>query len=293
MRWDHHKHKTYTQCPRHYKFDADRTEPTKPDNRYYAVRGIVMQKFFELYANGHYPKNQDMGFSQVKKFLKPFYDRELTYNHVDWRAPMCKKDKEGLLEEICEIIVQNLERLDLYASGVRSEVKYVVTLKNGDELVGKLDFEKDYPDGEVAILDGKSTATLNKNIDVEQLLFYAWLYRAKHGKLPGKLGFVYYQLVQLDWKTFDELDVIKAVRSVLASLEAARNDTIFAPKPCATACKYCPFMDKCPEGQASKDSRKRGSRDAGLEDLFGDASSDGVLPTPNKLPGSPEKKPRK
>lgn len=268
MRWDFHKHKTYLECPCKYDFQARRVEPTKPDNRYYAVRGTVMQKFFELYANKHYPATAELTFAPVRKFLKPFYDRELGYNYIDWSAPMCKQDREGLLDEIVTIIAQNLEKMDHYAEGTQSELKIVISLKNGDELVGKIDFVKEYADGTVALMDGKSTGTLNKGIDVDQMLFYAWLHKVKRGKIPEKLGFVYYQLLITDWKTFDKVDIERVVRSVLGTLEAAKTAKVFPPTPSAGACKYCSYMDKCPEGLASKESRKRGSKGREIEDAI-------------------------
>lgn len=289
MRWDFHKHKSYTDCPRKYKFEADRVEPPKKDNRYYAVRGSVMQKFFELYSNGHYPSHLELTFEPVRRYLKPFYDRELSYNHVDWKDIMSKRSRDGLLDEISEVIEQNLLKLDIYSTGMRSEMKYTVTLKNGDELVGKVDFEKTYPDGTVALLDGKSTGTVGKNIELDQLLFYAWLYRVKEGKLPDKLGFIYYQMCLLDWKRFDEVDVVGAVKRILGSLEAAKTAKDFPPTPSAKACKYCSYMGLCKEGQESKESRKRGPRDAGLESLF-EAGEDGFLKLPASLPKKGEGK---
>jgi CRISPR/Cas system-associated exonuclease Cas4 (RecB family) len=268
MRWDFHKHRSYTECPKRYKHEVDRDKPSTPDNRYYAVRGSVMQKFFELYSNGHYPPTAELTTAAIRKFMQPYYDRELKYNYVNWNSFLAKKDRQGLLEEIAEIAAQNMEKLDIYSEGMRSEVKIEVSLKGGDELVGKIDFLKEEEDGSISLLDGKSTGTLGKNIDVEQLMFYAWLYRAKHGVFPKKLGFVYFQLLQIDWKRFDSQDIAKAVANVLGTMKAAKKAKSFPPTPSASACKYCSFMDRCPEGRKSKESRKRGSRNKKFEDAI-------------------------
>ena len=265
MRWDFHKHKTYMECPKKHKLEFDRVPPTKQDNKYFAVRGTIIQKFFELYANGHYPPGLELNRAGVSKFLKYYYDRELTYSFVDWKSHMSKLSRTELFDEIVDIVLENLKRLDIYRDGTRSEVKIVVKLKNGDELVGKLDFIKNYADGSKAIIDGKATATMGKNVDLDQLLFYAWLEKINSGVLPDKLGFLYYALQEEDWKRFDKTDVETAVRKILYSLECAKKDTTFLPTPSAPACKYCSYLDTCVEGRADMDSRKRGSRTAATD----------------------------
>jgi RecB family exonuclease len=250
------------ECPRKFKLEYDRVEPPKKDNRYYAVRGSVIQKFFELYSNGHYPTGLELNSAGVSKFMKPYYERELEYNWVDWKSPMSKLSRSELFEEIVEIAVENLKRLDVYREGMRSEVKIVVSLKSGDEIVGKIDFIKKYPDGTKAILDGKATKTIGKNIDLDQLLLYSWLEKMSTGVAPDKLGFLYYSMQEIDWKRFDGTDMESAVRKILYSLECAKRAVSFPPTPSASACNYCPYVSECQEGLKDKASRKRGSRTA-------------------------------
>ena len=260
MRFDFHKYMSFRECPR--KFDLGFRNVPSPvkDNRYYAVYGQLVQKFFELYSNKHVPNKVSFDRPGISRFLRPFFDNLLAYNFVDWQSPMSKMSETEFFDDVVSLILQNLQKLDLYREGTRSELKIEVQLKSGDTLVSKIDFEKELPGNNIALMDGKTTATLGKNVEPGQLLFYAGMYQAQFKKLPTELSFVYYKLQVKEKVPFDSGDVKYLVQDVVSVLGKAKATTVFKATPSSKACKYCSWLTLCPEGQEDMNSRKRGPR---------------------------------
>ena len=260
MRFDFHKYKTYKECPRKFSYMMNDVAPTEPDNRYYSVHGQLIQKFFEMYANRHIPDKVPLNFHGIRRFMEPFYSNLLQYNNIDWGNPLSKLNPAEFLDDVVNIVVANLQSLDLYREGTRSELKIEVALKSGDTLVSKIDFEKRLPDGRIVLMDGKATGTIGKNIDPGQLLFYAGMYQAQYKILPSELWFVYYKLLVKERVEFDVADVRYLVQDVVGTMETAKSDSKNNPNPCAKSCKYCSWMGLCKEGQEAKAGRRRGPR---------------------------------
>lgn len=260
MRFDYHKYSSFLECPRKYNFGATETPPPVQDNKYYAVYGQFVQKFFELYSNGHIPTKISLTHSGISRFMRPFWENILRYSYVDWKAPMCRMSQEEFYDDAIKVIVANLLKLDLYREGTRSELKIEVTLKSGDTLVSKIDFEKRYADGRIALLDGKTTSQVGKNVDSGQLLFYAGMYQAQYKKIPDELAFIYYKMQVKERVPFDATDVKALVTDVIGTMNVIKSTTEFKPTPSAQACKYCSWKGLCPEGTADMNSRKRGPR---------------------------------
>ena len=261
MRFDFHKYMSFRDCPRKFDFGMRDVKPPVVDNKYYAVYGQLVQKFFELYANKHVPDKVSMDKAGISKFLRPFLDNILTYSYVDWKSPLAKMNESEFFDDAVGVILLNLQKLDLYREGTRSELKIEVQLKGGDTLVSKIDFEKELPGGDIALMDGKTTATLGKNVEPGQLLFYAGMYQAQFKKLPTELSFVYYKLQVKERIAFDAGDVKHLVQDVVATMNKAKAMTVFKPTPSAKACRYCSWIGLCKEGRADMDSRKRGPRE--------------------------------
>ena len=260
MRFDFHKYTSFKECPLKFSFGYRNIEPPVPDNKYYAVYGQLVQKFFELYSNGHIPPRVSMDFAGISRFMLPFWENILRYSYVDWKAPMCRMNKEEWYADAINVVLANLQKLDIYREGMRSELKIEVTLKSGDVLVSKIDFEKRYADGKIALLDGKTTSQIGKNVDPGQLLFYAGMYQAQYKKLPDELAFVYYKMQVKERVPFDATDVKALVSDVIGTMREASALKDPKPTPSSKACKYCSWIGLCKAGQEDMNSRKRGPR---------------------------------
>lgn len=260
MRFDFHKYKSFKECPRKFDFGMRDVKPPVQDNRYYSVYGQLVQKFFEMYANKHVPDKVPLDRNGISKFMRPFFDNLLYYNFVDWKHPASRLSESEFFDDAVSVILANLQKLDLYREGTRSEIKIEVALKTGDTLVCKIDFEKRLPGGGIALMDGKTTATVGKNIDPGQLLFYAGMYQASYKVLPVELSFIYFKMQQKERVSFDAGDVKHLVHDVMATMNKAKETKVFKPTPCASACKYCSWVSLCQEGKDDIASRKRGPR---------------------------------
>jgi CRISPR/Cas system-associated exonuclease Cas4 (RecB family) len=275
MRFDFHKFKDYLDCPKKYKLRDLRTKILTPRNAYYQVAGELVQKFFEMYSNQW--KSQGVTFhrEKVRARMKPYWDYLLLNNKVDWSHPMSSLGETDLFLECVDTIMSNLTSLDVYGD-TRSEVKLEVTLKSGDVLVGKIDFITETGD-KVIISDGKNSASMGKHVDERQLLFYALLYKFRYGKLPNSLKFIYYKHVQEKDIIFSEKDIDDLWRDMIRVIVAIKGAKEFPATPCAKACKYCDYLDQCPEGQKDMASRKRGPKKEKIEGLGEKSPETGVF----------------
>jgi CRISPR/Cas system-associated exonuclease Cas4 (RecB family) len=274
MRFDFHKFKDYMDCPRKYKLRDLRTPILTPKNAYFQVAGELVQKFFEMYSNQWKSQGVQFDKDRVRARMKPYWEHLLFKNKVDWSHPMSSLGETDLFLSCVDDILKNLQTLDVYAH-TRSEIKLEVTLQSGDVLVGKIDFITN-EDGTVSIIDGKNAQTKGKHVDERQLLFYALLYKFTYGSLPDKLGFLYYKFQEYSPIVFTSRDVDDLWRDMIRVIMAIKNSTEFAPTPCAKACRYCDYLDQCPEGQADMASRKRGPRKEKFEGLGSKSSDTGV-----------------
>jgi CRISPR/Cas system-associated exonuclease Cas4 (RecB family) len=274
MRMDFHKYKDYLACPKKYKLRDLRTPITAPRNAYFQVAGELVQKFFEMYSNLW--KDQDIAFDRdrVRARMKPYWDYLISKNPVDWSHPMSSLGETDLFLECVDTIMSNLRGLDVYGD-TKSEVKLEVTLKSGDVLVGKIDFITD-KNGRVTISDGKNSGSMGKHVDEHQLIFYALLYRFKYGKLPDTLQFIYYKHLEIKDIIFTERDVEDLWGNMIRVMIAIKGSKEFPATPCAKACRYCDYLDQCPEGTADMASRKRGPKKEKIEGVGSKSEETGV-----------------
>ena len=238
-----HSYKTYLECPRKFKLHEDWVKPPE-ENKYFAIFGIGVQKFFEDYCNKWGSSFLDHSFEAIDSKLKPIFREVLQNNYVNWKAPFAKLSATDIYRQALTDIQQCLDNIDIFKKS-KSEVSLKVLLKNKDLLIGKVDFLLELPSGGVAIIDGKGTDKIGKNVHEEQLLMYALLYYMIHKKLPEKLGFLYYRLRHIEYIEFDLKKVDNFRKKLLIVLTAIRNDTKFEATPSPKSCMYCDYKSEC------------------------------------------------
>lgn len=259
LRFDIHKYKNYWACPKMFKKRYDREEPPKKPNGYHMVAGEFVQKFFEMYSNGWKAEGFDNNPVVIRGRMHRYWEALLRWNPVDWGHPMSRLNQPELLQECINTIYSNIEELDIY-EGTESELKFEIKLKSGDELVAKIDFIKTRDDGGIEIIDGKNSQTIGKYVDNNQLLFYALMYRFKFGKLPDKLGFLYYRHRTIDYVPFTEEEVDNLWKDIIRTMVHIKQAKEFPATPSAKSCRFCDYLSECPEGTADMNSRKRGPK---------------------------------
>jgi len=259
MRINFHTYKTYLECPKKYKYVEDRVPPPQPDNMYFALYGKTIEKFFQGYCNDWGPAGIEFDKELVINYLTPIYKKILHYNEVDWGAPFVKLSSQDIFDSV---VIDILECLNVFTvfKKTRSETSFKVTLKNGDYINGRVDFLYTTDNGEVELLDGKGTDTLNKNIEPEQLFMYALMYYFTRKKLPNRIGFLYYKLRHIQYLDFDLKTIDTFRKKLLLVLQAIRSDTKFIGTPSTKACKYCQYKTICSEYSQRKIDRQKKSK---------------------------------
>lgn len=275
LRYNIHLHQKYLSCPRSFLYSYKRMEPPVKQNRYYAIAGDLVQKFFEMYANHWIGNGADVSPASVRRKMEPHWQKLLQYNFVDWGHPMSRLSEPDLFSECLDTINNNLEALDIY-DNVKAEAKFELTLKSGDILVAKIDFIKGYGEEGAVILDGKNSNKMGKNVDPRQLLFYALLYKFKFGVYPKKIGFVYYKHLRIEYIDFTELEADNLWKEIVQTIIHIKNAKTFPPTPSAKNCKYCDYLEICEEGKADRDSRKRGPVDV-MKDVKVSRGNEGLF----------------
>jgi CRISPR/Cas system-associated exonuclease Cas4 (RecB family) len=255
MKISYSSFKRYIDCPRKYKWTLDRVDPPEPSSKYFALYGLLVQKFFEHLCNNHYRNNPNLTPAQVKLLMKQQWRFILEDNYVDWHEPWCRQSSEDIFDESLEDVLKNMETLNFFRN-TKSEVVYETQLKKSKDLItGRVDFVYINDQNQVEILDGKGTNKIETNVDTDQLYFYALLYLLKHRRLPHKLGFVFYKFQTTQYVDFN-LDTIMEFKNKLALVKRAiKTDTTWEPKvKLSKQCKWCDYRYMCDAYGKQKDA---------------------------------------
>jgi CRISPR/Cas system-associated exonuclease Cas4 (RecB family) len=271
MRIRYHAWKAYKECPKKFFLEyIKKAPPSVPDNDYHKLYGLLVQKFFEFFCNTWRFKTPYMPPEIIHERMLVLWDAILKSSEVCWTAPFVSMTQQELFEKAWTDVCAIMDSLNQnYFLNSKSEVSIELKLKDEHVITGRLDFvHTDYLAGNaVVIFDGKGTGKIGKNIDNNQLLFYALLYFFSTKVLPSSLGFFYYQLNTFVPIFFDK-SVLDEFRARL-SLDIKEMTTVaeYLPTPCAKSCKYCRYLVGCQEGTMAKAGRAKKSK---LPELEGD-----------------------
>ena len=260
MRLSYSKYNTYLACPRKYKNQEDKVEPPEPDNKYFALYGILIQRFFQDYVNILLPKSMLVTDEFIKNYLRKQWEKVLAENYINWTDPFVSQNAEQIFEEVYTNVLENIKTYSSLFRECHSEVGlYIKLKKSGDEINGRLDFIRDCKDGTVEILDGKSTSHLDR-VDVDQLYFYALLYSLKHGKLPDKVGFLFFRYCTIQYIDFNADILLKFKNKLALTKETIKKDKEFKPTvKLSKTCMWCSYKLICDE-YCSKKAANRTKR---------------------------------
>lgn len=262
MRISYSSYKNYIECPRKYKYMLDRRPTPEKESKYFALYGITVQKFFEDYCNFYLPQGKDFkSKDEIYKAVKQRWDYILSrpYNYVKWDDPWCRESSDQIFNSVYLDVLAIMEKIKIFES-CKSEVKMGVKLKNsGDELFGRIDFIYKNPvDSTVEILDGKGTAKMDKNVDPEQLYFYALLYLLTYKKLPDKIGFIYWRYQVIHYLDIN-MDILMEFKNKFALVKKSiKKDKEYKPKVgLSKGCKYCPYKVECDAWMQKKEANMK------------------------------------
>ena len=264
MRLSYSKYESYLSCPRRYKLQMDRVEPPQKESKYFALYGILIQIFFQHYANTYLLKGVAIDKDNLRNVLHNYWSSVLEDEYVNWNDPWVRQTESEIFEEVYSDALKNMEVIDFWTQ-CRSEVSIEIRLKKSkDVLSSRIDFVRTLPDGSVEILDGKSTKHLDRP-NSDQLMFYALLYFLRNKKLPKRLGWLFYRYQTVKYIDFDADKLIQFKNKLALAKKAMKVDTLFEPKvKLSTTCKWCPYQLTCEAFLTKKqaNAEKRGKINA-------------------------------
>lgn len=271
--------KMYTSCPLAYWHNyVMGTPPPEPDNAVNALYGSVVGVLFEDFYTQRIWRNKD--FVQVLlNRVESTYDKVLADQQRRGRALKWKTgedprpnyhSKEELLADVRDAVPRGIRiiRFDKLI-GPRAEAETKLNVKIRDYVIGgRADFiiQRVKPHEDLVILDGKGSKHRDAFVDPRQLKWYALQYSLRNsGQLPDRLGFVYWRFdppEAVDWVAFSQSDVDELLDEILGTLAAIERGTTrrageslestkryFPPRPSRETCRFCVFLQLCPEGQ--------------------------------------------
>lgn len=221
-------------------------------DRSHAVMGQVIQATLEDFYNTslwtQFEKDRD-GLRRVlgvaaRNWLSNYIKKDLLGQKVPLRVDFkemletCKAGARGY--------VDTLEAHGLWGVPAKAEFDMTMTYE-GVVLGGRADFLFEPHHGGM-VLDGKNTKD-KRSVDPDQLRWYGFLYKARYGVNPEKLGFVWYRtpgnsgITWVDTSNKEYDDLLRRAKRV--HLRMVNRE--FAPTPSLDACKWCDFRHECPD----------------------------------------------
>ena len=255
MRLSYSQYRTFLQCPRLYHYQATKVPPPVKPSSYFALYGILIEAFFKKYTNVYTKQGVTLSNDQIREILKSLWGYVLEKNYVDWSDPWVNETADQILENVYNDVLLNMNTFFFWKEA-QSEVSFEVLLKKSQDVLScRMDFIWRKPDGTVEILDGKGTNKLDKNVDIEQLLFYALMYLLRNKRVPDKLGFLYYKYHLIKYIDFN-MDTVMAFKDKLALVKRAISKTeVFEPVVgLSKHCKWCAYRFGCDAYNDKKDA---------------------------------------
>lgn len=232
----------WKKCPYLYKLyhiDKSGYDLDRKQNRVRAVQGSVIQEFISRFINDRYDDSK-IKFLIENHLIKiwNFAIRGMTLNWEE--SEVTEKELYNKIKnDLIEIIKFIQKEFTLTGENYRSEISLTKKIENNFYLTGRLDFlfKKD---NKIYLLDGKAT----KDVDIEQLYFYAFLYKKIFNKYPHKIGYIFYLEKELQFYDVDENLMLEFEKKLSIFFNDIRNNT-FNPKPEEQKCSFCLFKNSC------------------------------------------------
>jgi len=273
MKLSYSNYRTYLDCPRHYKLQADKVAPPERESKYFALYGLLVERFFKKYTNEVARTGRVLTDDNVRSVLREIWKFVLDTNYVNWDEPWVKSTSDEIFEMAAGDVIENMRKFSFWKDA-RSEVTFNVHLKkSGDILTCRMDFVHEPPGGPVEILDGKGKMKIDSDIDLDQLYFYALIYLLNKGRLPDKIGFLYYRFKVIKYIDFDNATILGFRDKLALVKKAMKDDREFVAKVgLSKQCKWCAYKSGCKAYLAKKqeNAEKKGTAldlSPGIQDL--------------------------
>ncbi len=273
MKLNFHTWKDYKDCPKKYYLKCvKRQESPVTKNDFFTLYGKLVEKFFQYFCNNWRFTMPYMPPEEIKFKLNKIYEEILKISDIQWDGKFVNETKESLFEKACNDVCAIMDSHNQnYFLNTKSEVTIEISTKVGVDITGRLDFiHNDAVTQAPMVFDGKGSTKIGKNVDVNQLYFYALLHLLHFKKLPEHLGFFYYRFntyvpVELN------IDIINKFRAQLSlDIKQILEEKEYKATPTPKACKFCDYQSICRECIENRISRQRKTQvDLGFPDADG------------------------
>lgn len=296
--------KKYTDCAFLYWLSyVAGIDPPGVDDRLGSIYGSSVGKLFEDFFNEELyrrPGSEQVVLSRVDSTVASVIKRETSPNRgrpggvLLWKGKGPGHNPKGMYPNVDALKADVRDGVSLgfriirfyrlLGAGARAEVK-LDSVISGHMIGGRADFimVRVKPHGDEIILDGKGSKWREAYTDRKQLLWYALLFRAKNGRLPDNLGFVFWRYPppkSVDWVEVREKEIDALQDQVLEDVAQIEKDVerlqgapltrarqVFLPiagregedpERAINACRFCSYAidEICPEGAKVNAARK-------------------------------------
>jgi CRISPR/Cas system-associated exonuclease Cas4 (RecB family) len=255
--------KLFAACPKHFSLVRRKVPPVIPLDDYYKLYGFLTQRFFQMFANSWRFKSPYMSPALIREKAKILWDEVLQTSVVDWSSARVTQSKEEIFDQavmdICAIMDSQNQNHFL---NTRSEIEIKVSTKDGVNITGRLDFIHYEPlnDKRVHIFDGKGAGKIGRNVDINQLYYYALLYYFHFKVVPVEVGFFYYRFNLYKPLPLDIARLNEFRARISQDIKTILEGKNIQATPNWKACQHCRYSPNCQECMAFRASRRKESK---------------------------------
>lgn len=259
-------------------------KPVK-DSRHHAVMGIVIQKVIERLYNDELWKTPAGLLPRLLEMTEREFAYEIKTNYIDWRQAPPKAEMLQVCLDGVRGYMRTMKAHKLLGPYARAEYDLVGWVNKFTPVGGRADVIIRREDTGISIIDGKNGKEKGKYTTPDQLRWYALCYYLAFGKLPDRVGFVYYRFPYghpkpdggvedgVDWVPVTRPDIEGLAQRAIDARKAMDKEK-FAPTPSPQACKFCDYETICEARKAQKAMNSRGRKKS---DADGVDFSDGFV----------------
>lgn len=235
--------KAYWLCPARYKHRVD-GDPARPDIEARAFIGNLLMKVAEAFYVKQWWRDPGSVYTHAQAALAMLAPQIQKQYNPQW--PDGKFEEQMALAKVAvPVIIETIrgERL----LGVKNLAEYEMTLPIREHVVhGRGDFVIVHKDGTITLLDGKGGSS-DRYVDLDQLRLYSEMVKHGFGKLPTRVGFWFFRLGRVAWKTITAKARLKTLDKVGAALVGIEREQ-FETTP-GSHCRLCDWRHLCKPGQ--------------------------------------------
>lgn len=282
----------YEKCPQYFLWNRGwgtidlgrgpgrgKQRPVK-DSRHHAIMGQAIQKVVEKLYNDELWKSPSFLSKRLGEMVEKELLYEITNSYIDWRLAPPKAEMLEICRNGVVGYLRTMKAQKLLGPYAKAEVELLGWVNKYTPVGGRADLIIRREDTGTSIFDGKNSQSKGKYTNPDQLRWYALCYYLAYGKLPDRLGFVYYRYPAgmpkedgtleegVDWVPVTRPDIEGLAKRAVAARRAMDKEK-FAPTPSPAACKFCEFETVCDARKAQKAANSRGRKAGEKADSLG------------------------